>query len=1076
MAANWRPASIPLTGGLVTGADAKALEPGQFAQLDNVVFDGLGHPEKRHGSTDVQVLSGPSGSAPAVADRLWVQGYGYANENTLIRAATAPGETGSVRGLATRGSELLAYDGTYMVSRSDATAEEWLPVATGLGASSSSTRGTCSIPHLSVDEGWGPVGKGNNYSGMDVAVGEQVTILVWAELNLPTSSNVTIYATARDNVTGATLYQRKAITAFSPVGDTMVRIVYVPREGATGFFCVAQANQSMDDLYVSVALETAPGAWTNTSVTTTVFGRGLDLKAYGGHAYVGWVSTGSTMFLTRVDYLGAIVHFNPPIGNIPYVDTSLGVAFHPDGRLLVVWFRDVGGSLRPFISFFASDLVTLQQGPTQLDTVVWDVTASNYITAEWCLLATTTRAARVFFSAQFTTIELTNFVSVEDTSVAISLDSATRTTFCRLAGSAFRCGNSVGVVLQGSDASGQEFYGAALWDDAILSGGGVGNMQPVALWARGPAFTQVNLQAGVGSVAVIPGQDEKNPLRFAVAVPYAHQNNSNVQLYATVAELDFGAPLRSVQYGSCTYFAGALPREYDGATLHEAGFPTAVQPTLTPSNGAGALTVNSTYTYRVYMCHRNAQGEVVRSSGVVRTVALGAADDTVTITLVPQFWVTRPGWFYEIYRSQANGSVLTLVDTLRHDDWRADEITYTDVTPDSSIASTAIDPLPVGVLDCVSPPACEIIAQGKDRVWMAGGELRPGQVAYSRLSDPGEAMSWNEALVHETDRTSEVTAISFLSDWAMVFAHSRTHLIAGDGPANSGLGDFYPARLVLSDIGALNHESVQLTPLGVAFVSPVGVRVLAGERLLSGDKGQTGSAVDGSFRGRTVIGSVVVPEQSHARWLLDDGTQMVWDFSLDRWTRWTGFQVEPELGSQGGMIYWSAGAAVADQDSVLLESTSTYTDGGRPYETIASLGWISPHGVLSWGRLRRWGLDGDALGSFTMRVYVDYDFKLSRRQEYTWAASTSYAGADGTTFDHDPASWGSGAWGGAVWGGDTSDGGAFPTAVRFNRQKATSFRLTFTDDGEPNATFSLRNLSIEFAPAAGLVRVGGRNI
>jgi hypothetical protein len=203
---------------------------------------------------------------------------------------------------------------------------------------------------------------------------------------------------------------------------------------------------------------------------------------------------------------------------------------------------------------------------------------------------------------------------------------------------------------------------------------------------------------------------------------------------------------------------------------------------------------------------------------------------------------------------------------------------------------------------------------------------------------------------------------------------------------------------------------------------------------------------------------------------------MVWDYSVNRWCRWTDYRLADE---GGALAYWSGSAVLTEADQILVEDTEVYTDGGRGYQMVASLGWISPAGPLLWGRLRRWGLDGDALGSFTARVEIDYDFKMGVfTQGYDWAASTLRTGSDASTYDHNPGDFGDqDTWGlGTSWGGNTADGGAFPVNVRFNRQKATSFRMTITDSSETNATLGLRNLTLEFAPNAGLVRIGGRNL
>lgn len=1083
MASNWRPASIPLTGGLNTRTSDKALEPGQFAQLDNAVFDGQGAIYKRHGSTSETFLSSTEGYAPAVEDRVWVNGYGYAHSTQLNRRSASfpsltggPGETGSLRGLAIRDSELLAWDGSYMASRSpqgsasvlDDIGEGWTAINT---SSTSFLRSTILLPHLTNLGGMGSVGDVAQLSNLDMAEGEKVRVVARVD-----QDNLKFYVSAFYVDTGAPIYQDLDITSITVTVTGTLRVVYVPSSGATtGFFVLAQGCPDSSDLSLSVMTEARPALWTDVPITSADFGSGLAARTHGGYGYIAWASSAGVVHVVRVDEYAATTDFTPATGTL-ISDSPIDLAFHPDGRLMLAWFQDVAGSPEAHVSFYNSDLTTLAAGPIQVGSTSLTASSSMRITCEWCLLHETNRSARVFFQGFDGSETRTWFGSVENTTA--QLTDSTGALQVLLSGIAFRTGDVVCVPLTVSDGV-SSMQAVVYWDNIT------NDVVPCAVWGRGVCSGSGNL-INLSGVSVVPGQDAYNPLKFRKINAYFRFNGTSSAIgSATLVELDFGAPLRSAQAGRSTYFAGGMVKAYDGYKLYEAGFCQVPDPTYTATTG-GSLTASSTYTYRSYLCYRNAQGEVTRSSAITRTVDLGVGEDEVEILLPPSFLNTRGDLYWEIYRSQANGSVLTLAKVLQGSNRYTPTLT-SDTASDFSIATASVDPVPaatvngVGVLDSVAPPACTVIAAGKERLWFAGGDLGPGQLAYSRLYDPGEGVTWNEALVQETDRVSPVTGLGFMGDWVIALARDRVHYIAGDGPSNLGQGDFIPARLVVSDLGALSPESVLLLPIGLAFQSAQGLRVLgAGGSLVTLDTGQMGSEVDASFEGQTVLGSCVVPEHGHGRWLLADGTQMVLDYTINRWTRWTGYQVAPELGETGGMVYLPSvrGAVIAAESAILLEDTSVYTDGGTPYRFIASMGWLSPHGPLSWGRLRRWALDGDALGAFTMKVYIDYDFKLSRRQTYTWAASTLSTRPDGSTYDHDPASWGEEAsWGaGPVWGGDTADGGAFPTNVRFNRQHATSFRMTFTDDTEPNATFGLRGLSIEFSPKAGLVRMGGRNI
>lgn len=1057
MPANWRPAAIPLTGGLVTSRPPESLQPGEFAQLDNAVFDSDGAPRKRHGHTAADVYWGAPSGMPA--DPEWVTGYGWAPSTHIITGA-GNNRTGAVRGLATRDGDLLAYDGTRMLLRAEDLPAGWVSVPNGCTADTSSHGasfpGTVHIPHLSTSNI-----RSADTATFDVARGDHIEVAIYR-------GERTI-AVARDVATGSVVDDTDL--SIGGLGTaTKVGIAYIPpASGAVyGTFVAYQNDTSAADLYIQWASEASPGTWTTITVTTTAASDGVTIKADANYAYVAQVDGGGLIWIERVDRFGTRTSFN--IVGAGGVGTSyLDIAVHPDGRLMLAYVV-AAATDDVYAAFYQADFATPIVAPYAIYT--GSKTVISDVTCEWSLLTEQTGGGDpeglVFIPG----------AAGGDLDVCLVQGaSATLGSVlprCDLGSRAFRVGNTVGLVVQHYSALNPLLvqYVAMYFDHK-------GNMTfdvmvPCGSWFRG--------SAAVGHP----------PVSTRVVDLQVHLSGLNRRPYDPAAQihsvtLDFGAPLRSVQAGRSTYFAGALVWDFDGSTICESGFLDTPLPSYAASATAGSMTASSTYTYRAYMVQKNSQGEVSRSAAVTSTVSLGVGQTAVDITLPAMPMCTRPYTYWEIYRSQSNGAVLTqvpsviqgLVTYTRFPVSRYTQYIVRDGNSDAALATMPIDPVPFGVLDNVAPPACSVIAQGKDRVWYAGGDLLPGQVAYSKFWDPGETPAWNEALLVETDRTGPVTLVGFVGDWLITGSRASLYQFAGDGPSNLGLGDFTPARLISSDTGCISTDSVLLTPLGVAFQSRKGPRVLGpGGSLLTDQDGLLGSDVDASFAGRTVVGACVVPEQDHARWLLDDGTLMAWDYSVNNWARWTTFTLSP-YGTPNALRYHNGGQVLAEADRVLWEDEGEATDGASAYRFIASMGWMGPHGPLSWGRLRRWSLEGAALGPFTAQVFVDYDYKLGpRRETYTWAASTSYAGADGTTYDHDPGGWGSDAtWGSSPsWGGDTADGGAFPVNVRFNRQKATSFRMTITDSGEPNLTLALRVLTIEFAPMAGLVRVGGRNI
>lgn len=129
----------------------------------------------------------------------------------------------------------------------------------------------------------------------------------------------------------------------------------------------------------------------------------------------------------------------------------------------------------------------------------------------------------------------------------------------------------------------------------------------------------------------------------------------------------------------------------------------------------------------------------------------------------------------------------------------------------------------------------------------------------------------------------------------MVFKQRNIFVLYGDPGDSAGSGNsLQPARLLSGDVGCSSVHSIVEGPFGVAFLSERGLYTL-GRGL---DLTFVGAPVMDTTRAYPVCTSgVLVPSESEVRWTLssaegeyDDGIALSYNYRLDRWSKWTGYE------------------------------------------------------------------------------------------------------------------------------------------------------------------------------------------
>lgn len=574
----------------------------------------------------------------------------------------------------------------------------------------------------------------------------------------------------------------------------------------------------------------------------------------------------------------------------------------------------------------------------------------------------------------------------------------------------------------------------------------------------------------------------------------ARSDGAAADIRPLILDMDFLPRLSSGEFGRALYLASALPQVYDGREVVEAGFLQ--YPEVTGVAGTnvvgGTLAPGDVRQYRVYAVHRNAGGEVTRSPALTFTapaVPGGNNANTVTFTAIPA--TTRQDAWFEVYATQNGLSTFYLTSSVLAtaapgNTFTNPTVSFTDVTGDAILAKRPIDPFQPALgqatnLETQSLPGCRFLYSGRDRLWMAGGEIDSGSLAFSKIRQELEQAGWSDEVgLTVVDHLGQaVTSVNEVGDSLIVFLRDRIWAVSG-GPDNEGLGGFAIPSLVQAGVGAAIHAGTVQTSKGLAFWSD------SGPRLISGGY----SVIDLSHRifplaptlTEFVSSAVSVPGQEEVRWYTTSGTALLWDHranernQMGRWAVWDNLPV-------AGAVYYPATGypvlALTDGRYGVEDPSGVGSDCGFHY----TMSWATPElrpGELVQGsnRFRRWALRGEYRGPHTLAVWAYYDGSPMWTYYREWRSSDNLY-AEG---------WGDADNGGtAVWNTDNTAwvqppdpgysmfrllDGTYRIRDRLSRQPGATLKLRFSDLGAPNDTLLAEEVAIELGAKPGLTRIG----
>lgn len=518
-----------------------------------------------------------------------------------------------------------------------------------------------------------------------------------------------------------------------------------------------------------------------------------------------------------------------------------------------------------------------------------------------------------------------------------------------------------------------------------------------------------------------------------------------------------------VSFGPSTVVSCGNVYSYDGSALVESGFWQFPDGVTAAVSGIGSQAAGQ-YIYQFTYEWTDAAGNVALSAPSFPLVVQNAGAQGIALTIPYTSTTFKQGAVVCVYRTLVNtqGPLYKIFSTTNDPAFQGfASFVFTDTLADTDPAVSGQQFLyaPLdgsGERENDPPPPFLYVVGTKTRIFGLAEDDRTA-LWYSKPLTPGRPAEFSSAQILriETDGGA-VTALGALDDNCVVFKTARTYYVPGGGPNAAGqpANGFPPTPVLISSTsGCTNQASVLSTHSGVFFKSGTGIQVL--NRSLSTDY-NIGLPVQG-LNSLTLTGAQIVPAQNQLRWTSAEGTALVFDYVLGRWSTYSNYA------AVGYAPYGSTFARLTAGGTVFYEDTTLFTDDLQPVTMAVETCWFKSAGTAQ-GYAAVWYAEilGNFVSNHSLRIDVYYDYLPTIAQTAIWnaASNESLYGADspyGTT---------------TYYGGNTIQYTApYQPRIALQRQVCEAIKFRITDVSQSGASCDLNEIALQLGVIGGLNRV-----
>lgn len=517
--------------------------------------------------------------------------------------------------------------------------------------------------------------------------------------------------------------------------------------------------------------------------------------------------------------------------------------------------------------------------------------------------------------------------------------------------------------------------------------------------------------------------------------------------YAYTIDFNSSKAYKAVNSGELAILNGGLLQAYDGLSVSEWNFHLYPEiTTLTASNGAGALSNNGVYSYIAIFQWVDAQGNLHQSApSPAKSVTLGAADDTVAITVSTNYLSQKSGVALALYRTTNGGSIYYLITNpvFPLDANGAGSITnsFTDLLSDAQLAGNpqAYTYPASSVLENGTPPPSMAMVAHNDRLWFVNSE-EPNEIWYTKTFQQAVGLSPSPFMTEQIDpKFGSIVALAEMDEKLVILKTRGVAVQSGDGVNDTGSGStLSDVQFVPSDVGCDQMKSVVTAPTGVLFHTPNGIYLLSRSLGVA----YIGMEVE-SYNSQVISAATFIIGKSQIRFLCTSGVTLVYDYIFNQWSTFTNHT------GVSATIFGSTYVYARTSGAPYIEASGSYLDNATAIALLAQTSWLALGSIQGFQRVKRLLMLGDFTNgnsaSHNLSIAAAYDFSTTFQTAVTYAF------------------------------GAASASGVFQYRERLPRQKCDSMSLLIqeTTTGSSAEYVDLTNISFEVGVKKGLSKLGG---
>ena len=299
-----------------------------------------------------------------------------------------------------------------------------------------------------------------------------------------------------------------------------------------------------------------------------------------------------------------------------------------------------------------------------------------------------------------------------------------------------------------------------------------------------------------------------------------------------------------------------------------------------------------------------------------------------------------------------------------------DYLTITDTQNDLSIVGNSLIYTTGGAVEDIAAPSFSICSMFDDRLWVVDNE-DPFLMWYSKQVLEGTGVEFSDLFTYYVaptqgaqGSTGPITALAPMDTELIMFKKDAMFYLNGTGPDNTGAGSTYSQPIYISStVGCDNPNSIVQTDDGLMFQSDKGIWLLS--RGLQPE--YIGASVERLVLGNTVTAASIIPGTTQARFKMNTGITLVYDYFYKQWGWFSTSGISATL-FNGLDTYLDQYGRIAQ------ETPGKYLDIGTPVVMSVLSNWIQLQGLSGYQRFLELQFLGQYITPHNLNIQFGYDF------------------------------------------------------------------------------------------------------